>query len=173
MLTTILDIILRSGIIYIIVLLGLRLLGKSHIGQLSILDFVLILLISNAVQNAMVGNDSSLLGGIIAAATLLLMNYLFTFIRMRFRKAGQLFEGNPSLLIHNGKILREHLEKEQLTEDELERVIREHGLEHSSNVKIAVMESDGTISVIPMSEEVRHIETFKHRRMKFQQRREG
>src|SRR5690349_10987159 len=128
MLTTFLDIVLRSGVIYIIVLLGLRLLGKSHMGQLSILDFVLILLISNAVQNAMVGNDSSLPGGIIAAGTLLLMNYVFTLFRMRFRKAGQLFEGNPTLLIHNGQIIRDHLDKEQLTVDELERVIREHGL---------------------------------------------
>ena len=173
MLTTFLDIVLRSSVIYIVVLLGLRLLGKSHIGQLSILDFVLILLISNAVQNAMVGNDSSLLGGVIAAVTLLLMNYAFTLIRIRFRKAGRLFEGNPTLLIHNGKIIHGHLDKEQLTVDELERVIREHGLEGSSKVKVAVMEADGTVSVIPMSGEERHIETFKHRRMKFHQRKDN
>jgi uncharacterized membrane protein YcaP (DUF421 family) len=160
-------IVLRTGVVYIIVLLGLRLLGKRHVAQLSIIDFVLILLISNAVQNAMVGDDSSLWGGIIAAATLLILNYLITSIMIRSRKADILLEGTPTLLIHNGQLIHEHLLKEHLSTDELERAIREHGFESVVQVKIAVMELDGTISVISRNAEERTIETFKRRRSKF------
>ncbi len=167
----ILEIAGRSAAIYIIVLVGLRLLGKSHMSQLSILDFVLVLLLSNAVQNAMVGNDSSLTGGIVAAVTLLLLNYVLTFLLFRFRKADVLLEGSPTLLIHDGHVLLEHLDREKLTVEELTRVIREHGIEHLSEVKNATMELDGTISVIPRGVHEQRIETFKHRRTRYQQRK--
>src|SRR5437867_13379066 len=101
MLAEVTDIVLRSTVIYTVVLLGLRLMGKRHIAQLTIVDFVLILLISNAVQNAMVGNNSSLLGGIVAAASLMMLNLLFTFLLYRFRPAEKFLEGAPTLLIHN------------------------------------------------------------------------
>ncbi len=169
MIPQILDIAIRSTVVYLAIVVGLKLLGKKHIAQLSILDFVLVLLISNAVQNAMVGNDNSLTGGLVAAATLIIMNYVFSWVLFRFRRTGKLFEGTPTLLIHNGEIIREHLEQEKITEEELEGVIREHGLEHSSKVKSAVMELDGTISVIPRDTNEKRIETFKHRRLKFQQ----
>jgi uncharacterized membrane protein YcaP (DUF421 family) len=172
MLSSWLEIVLRASAIYVVVLVGLRLLGKSHIGQLSIFDFVLILLISNAVQNAMVGNDSSLLGGIIAAATLLALNYLITWLRVRFQSVDRVFEGSPSLLIHNGLVVVENLHRERITIDELERSIREHGIQDSSEVKIAIMESDGAISVIPKSGPETHIETFRHKRTKYHQRKD-
>ena len=165
----ILEIIARSAVIYLFVLLGLRVLGKRHIAQLTILDFVLILLISNVVQNAMVGNDSSLAGGIVAAAALLALNYVLTFLLQRFGKVEKLFEGTPTLLVHNGRSIREHLAQEKITEEELERVIREHGIQSISEVKNVVMELDGTISVIGMDRTEKHIETFKHRRTKYQQ----
>ena len=171
MISQFLDIAFRSTVIYVAVLIGLRLLGKSHVAQLSIIDFVLVLLISNAVQNAMVGNDNSLEGGLIAGGTLIMVNYILSFALYRFRHAERLLEGAPTLLIHNGKILQRHLQEEKITVEELERVIREHGLEHSSQVKSAVMESDGTVSVIPKAEQETRIETFKHRRTKFQQRK--
>src|SRR5215831_8086393 len=98
MIQSILDIVIRSAVIYLVVLVGLRLLGKSHIGQLSIFDFVLILLISNAVQNAMVGNDSSITGGIVAAGTLLALNFIITTLRVRYQKVDRIFEGDPTLL---------------------------------------------------------------------------
>jgi uncharacterized membrane protein YcaP (DUF421 family) len=163
-------IILRTGIIYLVVLLGLRLLGKRHVAQLSLVDFVLVLLISNAVQNAMVGDDSSLWGGIIAAVTLLVINYIITIIMMRFRKADIMLEGTPTLLVHNGSVIHDHLMKEQLSVEELERAIREHGFESIAQVKMAVMELDGTISVISRNTDERRIETFKHRRSKYVQR---
>lgn len=171
MLTTILDIVLRSAVVFIVVLAGLRLLGKRHVAQLSIVDLVLILLISNAVQNAMVGPDVSLVGGIVAAATLLVLSYLFTMLLYRSRRAERFFEGTPTLLVHNGKAIPSHLDQEKITEEELERVIREHGIESISDVKNAVMESDGTVSVIQKAGGEKHIEAFKHRKTKYQQRK--
>ena len=162
------DIAIRSGVVYLLVLLGLRLLGKSHLAQLSILDFVLVLLISNAVQNAMVGNDPTLMGGIVAAVTLLVLNYILTFLLFRFQKANTLLTGTPTLLVHDGLTIREHLDQEKITAEELIRVIREHGIEDLSDVKTAIMESDGTISVIPRGDHEKRIETFKLRRTKYQ-----
>lgn len=166
------DIIVRSSAVYLVVILGLRLLGKKHVAQLSIIDLVLILLISNAVQNAMVGDDSSLLGGIVAAATLLALNYLMTILLYRSRKADTLFEGTPTLLVHNGAVIPAHLISEQITEEELERVVREHGIDSLREVKTAVMEVDGTISVVPRTGDERQIENFKHRRPKSQPRKQ-
>ena len=171
MIETYLNIIGRSVIIYLVVLIGLRIAGKRHVAQLSIFDFVLILLISNAVQNAMVGPDTSVGGGIVAAISLIVINYLLTLVLYRFRKADLVIEGTPTLLIHNGHVLASHLEKEKIAEDELLRVIREHGIEHVDDVKIAIMELDGTISVIQKTGTEQRIETFKHRRLKYQQKK--
>jgi len=171
MTTNFLDIVLRSTIVFAAILLGLRALGKRHVAQLSLVDLVLILLISNAVQNAMVGPDTSLAGGITAAATLLILSYGVTLILYRFRRAEHFFEGTPTLLVHDGKVIHRHLEQEKITEDELERAVREHGIASISHVKNAVMEADGTISVIPKDGEEKHVDTFKHHRMKYQQRR--
>src|SRR5579862_4358917 len=164
-----LNIVLRSAVIYLVVVIGLRLTGKRHLAQMSILDFVLILLISNAVQNAMVGNDNSLLGGIIAAGTLLILNQILSFILYRSGYAEKLFQGTPTLLVHDGNIIKQGLGMEKITAEELERVVREHGIETVSKVKTAIMELDGTISVVGTDHSEHRIETFKHRRMKFQQ----
>lgn len=166
-----LNIIGRSVAVYLVVLLGLRLAGKRHVGQLSIFDFVLILLISNAVQNAMVGEDTSLLGGIVAAVSLIIVNYLLTLILFRFRSADVVLEGTPTLLIHRGHLIPAHLAKEKITENELVRVIHEHGIGEVSEVKIAIMELDGTISVIPENGTEKKIETFKRRPPRFQGRK--
>jgi uncharacterized membrane protein YcaP (DUF421 family) len=167
-----LDIVLRSAVVYLVVVLGLRLLGKKHVAQLSIVDLVLILLISNAVQNAMVGENSTLLGGIVAAATLLVLNALLTYLLYRSPAADRLFEGTPTLLVHNGFVIHDHLSREMITEEELERVVREHGIASLRDVKIAVMEVDGTVSVVPREGHDRRIENFKHRRSKFQPRKQ-
>ena len=172
MTSTLLDIALRSAVIYVIVLVGLRLLGKKHVAQLSTIDLVLILLISNSVQNAMVGNDTSLLGGIVAAATLLLLNFILTAVFYRFRGVETLLEGVPTLLIHNGAVIQSHLHLLRVTEEELERAIREHGIEKVLDVKTAIMEADGTVSVIPKDGKERRIESFRQRRLKYRQRKE-
>jgi len=163
----IMEIIFRSAIIYVVIIIGIRLLGKRHVAQLSIIDLVLILLISNAVQNAMVGEDTSLLGGIIAALTLIILNYIFSYLIQKSKKIDIILEGTPTLLIHNGCVIKENLMKEKISEEELERVIREHGIGDPSEVKTAIMELDGTISVISKVSDEKKIETFKHRRTKY------
>ncbi len=172
MISPLADIVLRSAAVYFVVVLGLRLLGKKHVAQLSIVDLVLLLLISNAVQNAMVGDDSSLLGGVVAAATLLALNALLTLLLYRSRTADLLFEGTPTLLVHNGFVIHAHLSRERITEEELERVVREHGIASLREVKIAVMEVDGSVSVVPREGHDRRIENFKHRRPKSQPRKQ-
>ena len=169
--SVLLDVALRSATVYIVVLIGLRLLGKKHVAQLTTIDLVLILLISNAVQNAMVGNDTSLIGGIAAALTLLVLNYVLSLIFFRSRRAETLLEDEPTLLVHDGKAIRSHLDAEEITEEELERVIREHGIESVGKVKTAIMESDGTVSVIPRVGEERRIEAFRRHRLKFRQKK--
>ena len=164
MISPYIEIVVRSAVIYFAVVLGLRLLGKRHVAQLTILDLVLVLLISNGVQNAMVGSDVSLAGGIVSAATLLLLNFILSKIMYRSGAAGKILEGTPTLLIHNGEAVMAHLREEQITLGELESAIREHGIKQISDVKSAIMEPDGVISVIPKAQAEKQIESLKHRR---------
>jgi uncharacterized membrane protein YcaP (DUF421 family) len=146
------EIALRTTVIYTVVLLGVRLSGKREVGQMTPFDLTLLLLISNSVQNAMTGPDTSLLGGVIAAATLLVLNYLIadlSGINRRFRK---LVEGQPSLLIHDGQIITAHMAKERVSIDELERALREHGIVSAHDVALAVLEVDGSISCLKYDE---------------------
>ena len=110
---------------------------------------VFILLISNAVQNAMVGGSVTLLaGGLAAAATLFIANYFMGELFFRSKRISKLVQGEPLMLIYEGKVIPEHLNKAKISEDELEAAIREHGVEHVSEVNLAVLERDGNISVL-------------------------
>src|SRR5580692_7744422 len=100
-----LNIALRTGVIYFLVLAGVRLSGKREVGQMTPFDLTLLLLLSNSVQNAMTGPDTSLLGGVVAAATLLILNYLVADVSGGSRRFRKLVEGEPSLLIHDGKVI--------------------------------------------------------------------
>ena len=143
-----LEIILRSAIIYVVVLIGLRLTGKREVGQMTPFDLVLLLLIANAVQNAMTGPDTSVTGGIIAAATLLVLNMVVTRLVLLNRRVRHVVEGSPTLLIHHGKVLNDHLEKENVSVEALHQALREHGVADFSDVSLAVLEIDGSISVL-------------------------
>jgi uncharacterized membrane protein YcaP (DUF421 family) len=145
---TALEIVLRTLVIYIIILVGLRLAGKREIGQMNAFDLVVLLLIANAVQNAMVGPDTSLIGGILAAVVLLITNAIVARLRLRFPVLRRWAEGSPTLLVLHGRILRKHMIQEGIDEDSLMASIREHGLSDLSEVDIAVLEIDGSISVI-------------------------
>ncbi len=138
----------RSVIVYIFILLAIRVFGKKELSQLSVIDLVFILLISNSVQNAMVGNNSSLEGGIIAATSLFLVNYLLKNMFFRSKKINEFFQGDPLMLIYKGKVSKEHLEKSGISEDELMEAVREHGVEKIEEVDLAVLEIDGNISVL-------------------------
>lgn len=143
------EIALRTAVVYIAVLGLLRIGGKRELGQMSSADFVVILIIANAVQNAMNGGDVSLVGGIASAATLLAMNYgLGTFGR-RVPFFGQLFRQEPTLLLQDGKIIPEALDREHVEVAEIEMAAREHGIADLKDVVAAILEVDGSISVIP------------------------
>lgn len=143
-----LEIIGRSIIVYLFIIVGIRVFGKKELSQLSIIDLVFILLISNSVQNAMVGPDNTLIGGIVAAMSLFLVNFLFKQILFKEKKISTFIQGSPVMLIHNGKILEENLKKEKITLDELSAAVREHGVEKIEDVNLAILEVDGNISIL-------------------------
>jgi uncharacterized membrane protein YcaP (DUF421 family) len=143
------NIVLRTAAVYLAILLGLRLAGKREIGQMTVFDLVVLLLIANAVQNAMVGPDTSLTGGILAAAVLLALNAIVAWLRLRWPRLRRLIEGSPTLLVLHGEVIADHLRREGLDEETLEAVVREHGVADLSEVEMAVLEIDGSISVIP------------------------
>lgn len=147
-----LQIVLRTGVIYLLVLVGVRLSGKREVGQMTPFDLTLLLLLSNSVQNAMTGPDTSLLGGAVAAGTLLLLNYLVADVAGLSRRFRKLVEGEPSLLIHDGKIIEAHMAKEHVSLDELDRSLREHGINSADQVALAVLEVDGSISCLKYDE---------------------
>src|SRR6266571_1055949 len=150
--TTAWQIFARTGAVYLLVLLGVRLTGKREVGQMTPFDLTLLLLLSNSVQNAMTGPDTSLVGGVVAASTLLLLNYFvadLSGINRRFRK---FIQGEPTLLVHDGKIIESHMAKEHVSMDELERALREHGISTYHEVALAVLEVDGSISCLKYDE---------------------
>ena len=165
---TAIEILVRTGAIYLFVLAGVRLSGKREVGQMTPFDLTLLLLLSNAVQNAMTGPDTSLVGGVVAAGTLLVMNYVVADLagfNSRFRKFVQ---GSPTLLLHNGELLASHMAREHVTMDEVERALREHGIAHIQDVSLAVLEVDGSISVLKY-DDVRP-EAQPHKRLRFLQK---
>ncbi len=152
--TPIWQIVLRTVAVYLVVLVGLRLFGKRQLGQMSIGDLVMILLIANAVQNAMVGSDTSLTGGLVAAVTLLLLNLVVVRAISRSHLGERVFEGEPTLLVKDGSYLERNIRREGLAPEEVDMAIREHGFDAVSSIRVAYLEADGTISVIPIDAQV-------------------
>ncbi len=134
--------------VYIFIIIAIRLFGKKELAQLSVIDLVFILLISNAVQNAMVGPDSSLTGGLIAATSLFIINYIFKQLQDRFPGFSKIIQGDAIMLVYQGKILESHMKMARITNEELMEAIREHGVGSLTDVNLAVLEVDGNISVI-------------------------
>ena len=145
---TLLEIALRTGVIYLLVLIGIRISGKREVGQMTPFDLVLLLLISNSVQNAMTGPDTSVAGGVVAAVTLLLLNYLVAEVSGGNRRFRKFVQGEPSLLVHDGEVNVAHMAKEHVSMDELQRALREHGVGTYKDAALAVLEVDGSISVL-------------------------
>jgi uncharacterized membrane protein YcaP (DUF421 family) len=149
---SLLEVVVRTFLIYVVVLAGIRLTGKREVGQMASYELVLILLLANAVQNAMTGPDTSLSGGIAGAATLLLTNAILTRISSRSRKVRAALEGTPTILVLKGKVIKKNMEKEHIVQEELEQALREHGVSKWEDVGIAVLEVDGSISVLKNDE---------------------
>ncbi|OIV41612.1 DUF421 domain-containing protein [Flavobacterium johnsoniae] len=143
-----LDIILRSLAVYFFMTIALRVFGKKELSQLNTADIILILLISNSVQNAMVGPDTSLLGGLVAALALFIINYIIKKLTHKYKGLNELLLDKPEVLIHNGILDFNALSKLDISHEELKEAAREHGLEHLTDIKLAMLEVDGTISII-------------------------
>lgn len=145
---TYLNVVISSAVVYIFITVAFRLFGKKELAQLSVLDIVFVLLISNAVQNAMVGSDTSLLGGIIAACTLFVLNFLFKYLLFRSKFFSRLVEGEPVILVSEGKVKDINLRKMEISTDELIEAIHEHGVKSIREVNLAILEVDGNISIM-------------------------
>ena len=141
-------IIFSSVAVYLFIILAIRLFGKKELAQLSVYDLVFILLISNAVQNAMVGPDSTLTGGLVAAGSLFVVNYILKQLQLRFPRFGKAIECEAIMLVFECKVLSSNMKNAEITEDELMEVVREHGVASVSEVDLAVLEVDGNISVL-------------------------
>jgi uncharacterized membrane protein YcaP (DUF421 family) len=146
---SILEKVLRSVVVYLFLLAAFRFTGKRQIGQLTPFDLVVLLVISNVVQNAIIGPDNSLAGGLIGAAVILALNLLVVELTFRSRRLRRLVEAQPTLLVHNGRVLHENLARERLTLEDLHAALRRSGVADVGHVRVAVLEDNGGISVIP------------------------
>lgn len=142
------EIVLRAVVVYAALFAALRLLGKRQLGQLAIHDLVFLLLVSNAVQPAVTGPDSSLVGGILIVITLGAVNVAIARLEM-FGFFQHVLLSSPTVVIQNGRYLEDALRRERVERDLVDAAIREHGLEDVSEVELGVLEVDGTISIVP------------------------
>lgn len=157
------NIVFRSMAVYLFMVIAIRMTGRKELSQLNTSDVVLILLISNAVQNAMVGPDTSLMGGLIAAASLFILNLILKKWVFRNKHIRDIFLQKPEILAHNGSVDVSALNKLGIEQEELEEAMREHGVEKISDVKLAIFEMDGNISIISGEEHLKK-SSYKRKR---------
>jgi uncharacterized membrane protein YcaP (DUF421 family) len=156
--------ILRPIVVYAFLVISLRLSGKRELVQLNPFDLVVLLTLSNTVQNAIIGDDNSVSGGLIGATSLLAVNYLVVRFLYGHRKLDQLVEGKADVLIDNGKVRTEHLKRELITMQQLSAAARKQGFDELSEVQQCVLEPGGTLTFIgkkPDTEDVRHQELLR------------
>jgi uncharacterized membrane protein YcaP (DUF421 family) len=160
----VLEKMLRPAIVYFFLVVSLRVFGKRELAQLNPFDLVVLLSLSNTVQNAIIGNDNSLTGGLVGAFALLAINYLIVRFLFRHRRLDQLFEGKPTVLVESGKICKEALSKELLTRAELMTVLHRQGFDGLNEVDRCVLEPGGTFYVqrkMPPLDRLQHEELLK------------
>lgn len=146
---TLVEIVLRTSVVYVALLFGIRIAGKRELGQMSPFDLVVVLVIANAVQNAMVGSDTSLTGGLLAAFVLLLINWIVGRLRLRIPWLERDITGHATLLVNNGHFIEPNMRREGIDEEDVFMAMREHGVNKIGQVEIAILEVDGTISIVP------------------------
>ena len=160
----VLEKILRPIIVYIFLIVGLRLSGKRELAQLNPFDLIVLLTLSNTVQNAIIGDDNSVTGGIIGAASLLAINYLVVRFLYDHRKVDQIVEGSSDILVEDGIVYEHKLKKELITREELAAAARKQGFETLSEVRQCILEPGGTLTFIakkPDTEDIRHQELLR------------
>jgi uncharacterized membrane protein YcaP (DUF421 family) len=143
------NVALRSAIVYVIFLVGLRLFGKREVGQFTFFDLALVLLLANALQPAMTGPDTTVGAGLVIVIVLFLINLLLSRLRLKSPLMRRLVEGHPTVIAQQGAWLQSALRHEGLDEDDAMMALREHGIDSVKDVQLAVMETDGSISVVP------------------------
>ncbi len=143
------NVVARSAIVYAFLLVLLRISGKRQVGQMAPFDLVLLLVLSNAVQNSMTAGDNSLIGGLVSASTLVGANFLVGLATYRSKKLEAIIEGRPQVLIHNGKLFTDVMGEAHLTHHELHAALRRAGCSSIEEVHSAVLENSGDISVVP------------------------
>ena len=145
-----LEIVARTVIVYLLFVAALRIFGKREVGQFTLFDLALVLLVANALQPAMTGSDQSIPGGAIIIATIFILNGLLAQLRQRVPIVRRLLEFEPTVIGRNGAWLTEALDSEGLDPDDLGAALREHGLESIKEMKLATLEADGSVSIVPM-----------------------
>jgi len=143
------ELIVRGVVVYAFLLVLLRITGKRQVGQLAPFDLVLLLVLSNAVQNSMNGGDNSLIGGLLSATTLVGLNWLVSIGTFRSKKLEGLIEGRPQILIHNGKLFEDVIAKAHLTHHEVHSALRMAGCASIEDVHSGILENSGEISIVP------------------------
>jgi uncharacterized membrane protein YcaP (DUF421 family) len=160
----VLEKVLRPWLVYVFLVVGLRLAGKRELAQLNTFDLVVLLMLSNTVQNAIIGDDLSVTGGVIGATSLMVINYAVIRFLFRRTKLDRFLEGNPTPLIEKGRLLHKNLQRELITESELKTVAHRQGFRNLKDVESAVLETGGSIAFIakdPSPTEARYDELLR------------
>ena len=142
------QLVVRAAAVYLFLLVFVRLTGKRQIGQLAPFDLVLLLVLANCVQNSINGGDNSLVGGLLGALTLIGVNHLLGMVTFHSKKLERVIEGRPKIIVHNGELHEEVMRKAQLTHHELNSALRQGGCGHIGECRYAILENNGTISVV-------------------------
>ncbi len=140
--------LIRSVVVYLFLLIAFRLAGKRQLGQMTAFDLVVLLIISNVVQNAVIGNDNSLGGGLFGATVIFLLNAGVAWLTFRFKPIERLVEHTPTVLVRSGRILRENLRRERLSLPEFRAALRREGVVSLRDVRYVILEEDGHLSVV-------------------------
>jgi uncharacterized membrane protein YcaP (DUF421 family) len=146
---SLLPVSVHTLVLYLLLIVGLRVVGRRQMGQLNVVDLTIIILLGSAVETAMIAGNTSLLAGLVSAATLLLANRLLAMLLQRSHRLRHLVVGHPVVLVHRGHFVQEHLRRTGLLEADVEEAIRERGFADVKGVEFAVLETDGSINVVP------------------------
>ena len=141
------EFVARAGLVYAFLIIILRITGKRQVGQLAPFDLVLLLVLSNSLQNSMNGGDNSVGGGMISALTLIGLNWCVAYVTFRSKRMARWVEGRPQVLVHNGLVYRDVMARQSLTQDELDAALRQAGCASLQDVHFAILENNGQISV--------------------------
>jgi uncharacterized membrane protein YcaP (DUF421 family) len=159
------ELVVRTTIIYVLFLFSLRISGKRQLGQFTLFDIALVLLAANALQPAMTGPDQSVTGGLIIIVTIFSLNRIVAELRLRSRFVRRLLEFEPTVIGRDGQWLADELEKQGLDTEDVDAALREHGLERVDQMKLAMLEEDGSISIVPADDQDNP--TAKRRRRRY------